>query len=248
MYIQFGKPMVSEAKEKTMNYTESREMLEYAKQQFASLLRKKRHEGYSQQYLAKILGLDQPKISQYCSQKKISKSFTGVEGVSLSKILHLMQLLGTYVIIDTSEKEVKKMFKIAEKPEEIVSTNIEAVKTLSPKEIEEIIKEVKNIKQVKIKEVKKLKKVALREKRRDLLEYANQKLAMVFKKKKEQGLSQLDLAEILAITPARMSTLIHSKKSVSLGLIINKMEQLGYYAVIDMRETEVEKRFKVYQI
>jgi len=102
--------MLSEVKEKTIYNVGSKELIEYAKKQLSCLLIKKQDEGYSQSYLAKILGVDQPKISQYAALKKYSTC--GNDALSLSKILRLMELLDTYVIIDTSEKEIEKIFKI----------------------------------------------------------------------------------------------------------------------------------------
>lgn len=245
---------IIEVKEKTMYHAESKELLEYAKKQLTYLLIKKKNEGYSQSYLAKMLKLSQPTISRYSLVKERSGS---KPALSLSKILDMIQLLGIRVVIDTREREIEKIFQMFDitetenvnykrKKEDTVFANIKELENLSPTKIDEVIKEAKKIKQIKIKKIKELKQVSLYQKRRDLLDYAKEKLAMILKKKKEQGLSQTDLAEMLAVEPTRISILMRNEKKVTLSLVIDMMEQLGYYAVIDMREIDIEKRFKIF--
>lgn len=238
-------------------HAENKELLEYAKKQLADLIIKKKNEGYSQSCLGKMLKLDQPTISKYSLVKKHSGSNGSL---SLSKILEIIRLLGTDVVIDTRETEIEKMFKmfhtseietrseipILTQEKETVFPNMKELENLSPEKINEVIKKAQKIKQLKMKKIKEQKQVSLSQKRRDLLEYAKEKLVMILKKKKEQGLSQTDLAKMLAVQPTRISILMRNERKVTLSLVIDMMEQLGYYAVIDMREIDIEKRFKIF--
>ena len=81
-----------------------------------------------------------------------------------------------------------------------------------------------------------------------LLEFAKKQLSCVLIKKKNEGYSQSFLAKMLGIDQPRISMLMFNKKkaTLSLGSLISMMEQLGYYAVIDMREREMEKRLKIF--
>lgn len=83
-------------------------LLNYAKKQLANTLKKKIKEDGTQEFLAKILGISQPKISRalYC---KLS--------MSLSTAIHMMEVLGVYTVIDTRETEMAKRFKIFDKLE-----------------------------------------------------------------------------------------------------------------------------------
>lgn len=82
---------------------EESSLLRYAMQQFAMILKKKQEEGCSQTYLAKILSIDQPKISQ---------AMQAMGSIKLHRILYMMELLGAYVVIDTRQKSIEKKFHV----------------------------------------------------------------------------------------------------------------------------------------
>jgi len=81
-------------------------LLKIAKEKLAILLKKECKKGICQKYLAKILGIEQPKISMAMNAKG---SF------SLSKIICLLGRLGKNVIIDTSQDQTDKIFIIFDK-------------------------------------------------------------------------------------------------------------------------------------
>ncbi len=82
---------------------EESSLLRYAMQQFAIVLRKKQEDGYSQTYLAKILSIDQPKISQ---------AMQAIGSMKLQRILCMMELLGAYAVIDMRERNIEKKFQV----------------------------------------------------------------------------------------------------------------------------------------
>lgn len=80
---------------------EERKLLNIAKQKFAIILKKESEKGMCQKYLAKILGVDQPKISTAMKAKC---------SLSLCRIICLIGRLGKHVIIDTTQNQIENTF------------------------------------------------------------------------------------------------------------------------------------------
>jgi predicted XRE-type DNA-binding protein len=82
---------------------EERKLLNIAKQKLATILKNESEKGMCQKYLAKILGIDQPKISM---------AMKAQGSLSLSRIICLLGRLDRNVVIDTREKEIEKIFMV----------------------------------------------------------------------------------------------------------------------------------------